>query len=179
MSDESVPENLRGTYGAFTQDSSGTRHLRALAEAGLTYLHLLPVFDIATIDENRANWRFPEGDLSNLPPNSPVPQEAVAAVRSQTRAPDEILVIDNGSDDGTREWLHQEPRRASYAPSMALVDTLRSAGHAAVISGAGPSVLVLATRESADAVGAAAGGRWRVRRPGIPPRGLESRRTDA
>ena len=81
VSDESVPENLRGTYGAFTQDSSGTRHLRALAEAGLTYLHLLPVFDIATIDENRANWRFPEGDLSNLPPNSPVPQEAVAAVQ--------------------------------------------------------------------------------------------------
>lgn len=81
VSDETVPEPLRGTYGAFTQNSDGTRHLRALAEAGLTHLHLLPVFDIATIDENRANWRFPEGDLSTLPPNSPVPQEAVAAVQ--------------------------------------------------------------------------------------------------
>ena len=81
VSDESVPENLRGTYGAFTQDSDGTRHLRALAEAGLTHLHLLPVFDIATIDENKANWQFPGGDLSNLPPNSPLPQEAVAAVQ--------------------------------------------------------------------------------------------------
>lgn len=97
---------------------------------------------------------------------------AALLVHAVTRAPEHLL-------DGTREWLHQEPRRASYAPSMALVDTLRSAGHAAVISGAGPSVLVLATRESADAVGAAAGGRWRVRRPGIPARGLESRRTDA
>ena len=44
----------------------------------------------------------------------------------------------------TREWLHQEARRTSYAESMALVDALRAAGHAAVISGAGPSVLVLA-----------------------------------
>lgn len=32
-------------------------------------------------------------------------QECVAAVRGQTRAPDEIIVIDNASDDGTREWL--------------------------------------------------------------------------
>ena len=32
----------------------------------------------------------------------------------------------------TREWLHQEARRSSYAGSMALVDALRAAGHAAV-----------------------------------------------
>lgn len=32
-------------------------------------------------------------------------QECVAAVRAQTHQPDEIIVIDNASDDGTREWL--------------------------------------------------------------------------
>ena len=32
-------------------------------------------------------------------------QECVAAVRAQERAADEIIVIDNASDDGTREWL--------------------------------------------------------------------------
>ena len=32
-------------------------------------------------------------------------QESVAAVRAQTRVPDEIIVIDNASDDGTRQWL--------------------------------------------------------------------------
>ena len=29
-------------------------HLKALADAGLTHVHLLPVFDIATINENKA-----------------------------------------------------------------------------------------------------------------------------
>ncbi|OJX93917.1 MAG: hypothetical protein BGO96_00165 [Micrococcales bacterium 73-15] len=46
----------RGTYRAFTRDIPGTRHLRALAEAGVTTVHLLPVFDIATIEEDRSRW---------------------------------------------------------------------------------------------------------------------------
>ncbi len=45
----------------------------------------------------------------------------------------------------TRDWLHQEARRPSYPATMELVDLLRSQGHAAVVSGAGPSVLVLTT----------------------------------
>ncbi len=32
-------------------------------------------------------------------------QECVAALRAQTRVPDEIIIIDNASDDGTRHWL--------------------------------------------------------------------------
>jgi GT2 family glycosyltransferase len=32
-------------------------------------------------------------------------QESINAVRSQTRLPDEIVVINNGSTDGTTEWL--------------------------------------------------------------------------
>lgn len=71
----------------------------------------------------------------------------------------------------TRDWLHQEARRPSYAESMALVDTLRAAGHAAVISGAGPSVLVLAT----DVAGAAAHApsQWRVLDPGFATAGVQ------
>lgn len=73
---------------------------------------------------------------------------------------------------GTREWLHQEPRRASYAASMALVDALRAAGHAAVISGAGPTVLVLTTRARAAEVVAPQGlGEWERLTPGVPSRG--------
>jgi homoserine kinase len=75
----------------------------------------------------------------------------------------------------TREWLHQEARRPSYAASMALVDALRADGHAAVISGAGPSVLVLTRRDRVDAVAAHARPGWRVITPGIPGQGASVR----
>ena len=83
-SDETVPEALRGTYGAFgVSDSDGVKHLRALADSGLTHLHLLPVFDIATISEDKSTWQTPTGDLAGYPPNSPEQQAAVAAVQDQ------------------------------------------------------------------------------------------------
>jgi homoserine kinase len=44
----------------------------------------------------------------------------------------------------TRDFLHQEQRRPAMPESLALVDRLRSDGLAAVVSGAGPTVLVLA-----------------------------------
>ncbi|CAM2976792.1 pullulanase-type alpha-1,6-glucosidase [Actinomyces slackii] len=54
--DSSVPAELRGTYRAFTvADSHGMRHLAELAEAGLSTVHLLPTFDIATIPERRSD----------------------------------------------------------------------------------------------------------------------------
>ncbi len=76
-SDPTVPEPVRGTFLAFALETNGTRHLSALAEAGLTHVHLQPVFDIATIDENKANWETPR-DLSGLPPDSEEQQEAIA-----------------------------------------------------------------------------------------------------
>ena len=45
----------------------------------------------------------------------------------------------------TEDFLHQSYRAEAYPKSMALVEKLRSAGVAATISGAGPSVLVLHT----------------------------------
>ena len=53
IGDSSVPEMHRGKYLAFTDTASaGMRHLRALADAGITDLHLLPVFDLATVPEH-------------------------------------------------------------------------------------------------------------------------------
>jgi len=95
---------------------------------------------------------------------------AALLIEAMTRRPD-LLV------PATREWLHQEARRPSFAPSMALVDALRADGHAAVISGAGPSILVLTTQDRAVdvVVHAALGGgcAWRRLEPGIPGRGVE------
>ena len=53
IGDRTVPAAHRGKYLAFTDaDTNGMRHLRALRDAGLTDIHLLPVFDIATIPES-------------------------------------------------------------------------------------------------------------------------------
>ena len=52
IGDASVPAAHRGKYLAFTDaNSAGMRHLRRLARAGLTDVHLLPVFDIASVPE--------------------------------------------------------------------------------------------------------------------------------
>jgi homoserine kinase len=90
---------------------------------------------------------------------------AALLVEAVSRRPDVLLAA-------TREWLHQEQRRASFPESMALLDVLRVRGHAAVISGAGPSVLVLTTQaQLEDACAQAQGSLWRVLRPGIPESG--------
>src|SRR5690606_29019955 len=50
--DPEVPDEHRGRYTAFDlSDSAGLRHLRGLAAAGLTHVHLLPVFDFATVPD--------------------------------------------------------------------------------------------------------------------------------
>ncbi len=50
----------------------------------------------------------------------------------------------------TEDRLHQEQRRPAMPDTLALIDRLRAAGHAAVVSGAGPSVLVLTRRQHGD-----------------------------
>jgi len=81
ISDETVPERLRGTYGAFAvRSSDGRDHLRSLADAGLTTVHLLPTFDIASIEEDRSAQATPACDLASLPPDSPEQQACVTAV---------------------------------------------------------------------------------------------------
>ncbi|MFN2167238.1 MAG: pullulanase-type alpha-1,6-glucosidase, partial [Anaerolineae bacterium] len=83
VNDPSVPDDLKGTYLAFTlRNSNGMRHLRALAQKGLTHLHLLPVFDIATIDEDKTTWQSPSfAELAAFPPDSTEQQERVEATR--------------------------------------------------------------------------------------------------
>ncbi len=79
INDQTVPAPLRGKYGAFTvADSDGMKHLRSLADAGLTHIHLLPVFDIATINEDPLARQEP------LIPQDAAPDSAAqaAAVRA-------------------------------------------------------------------------------------------------
>jgi pullulanase len=53
VGDSTVPAEHRGKYLAFTASgSNGMRHLKALADAGMTDVHLLPIFDGATVPES-------------------------------------------------------------------------------------------------------------------------------
>ncbi|MCV2358646.1 DUF3372 domain-containing protein [Paucibacter sp. TC2R-5] len=75
INDSSVPAAKRGKYLAFTEaNSNGMRHLSALAAAGLTDVHLLPVFDIASVNEKSCLTPMPAGA-----PDSDAQQATVAA----------------------------------------------------------------------------------------------------
>ena len=67
-----------GTYRAFTdKGSDGSKHLRELAKAGTSYVHLLPAFDIATIPEKKADRESADCDLASYPADSAEQQKCV------------------------------------------------------------------------------------------------------
>ncbi|MEW1962437.1 pullulanase-type alpha-1,6-glucosidase [Microbacterium sp. NPDC077644] len=80
IGDDSVPETERGTYLAFTRDSAGTAQLRELADAGINTVHLLPSFDIATIEEDREAQAVPDCDLASYGPADDAQQACIQAV---------------------------------------------------------------------------------------------------
>lgn len=81
IGDTTVPAARRGTYLAFAQAASaGMTHLRQLAAAGMTTVHLLPTFDIATIEEDRRRQETPDCDLASYAPDSDAQQACVGQV---------------------------------------------------------------------------------------------------
>ena len=61
INDPTVPAAHRGTYLAFTDTaSSGMTHLQKLAQAGLSHLHLMPLADFTTVQEDRTQQVVPQ-----------------------------------------------------------------------------------------------------------------------
>ncbi|MFG6460969.1 alpha-1,6-glucosidase domain-containing protein [Roseateles sp. DXS20W] len=76
LTDASVRPAWRGKYLAFTEaQSQGMRHLKALAKAGLTDVHLLPVFDLASVPERGCKTPV----VPDAAPDSDAQQAAVMA----------------------------------------------------------------------------------------------------
>jgi len=75
-------------------------------------------------------------------------------VAALTRRPEELLAA-------TEDRLHQPFRRTAMPASAALMDRLRGAGVAAVLSGAGPAVLALTTPTDPSEPGRWAPAGWR------------------
>jgi homoserine kinase len=84
---------------------------------------------------------------------------AALLVEALTRRPDLLLTA-------TVDRLHQQYRAAAMPASLELVDRLRAAGVAAIVSGAGPTVLALTDRTRAAALVQAG-------QPGFDALGLE------
>ncbi|MEV5962630.1 pullulanase-type alpha-1,6-glucosidase [Kribbella sp. NPDC051952] len=81
INDSTVPATHRGTYLAFADEGDGTKHLRALAAAGLNTVHLLPTFDIASIPET--GQQTPACDLKSFPADSDQQQACVTATAAK------------------------------------------------------------------------------------------------
>jgi homoserine kinase len=73
--------------------------------------------------------------------------------------------------DATEDFLHQSYRASAMPRSATLVAGLRAEGIPAVISGAGPTVLALTTRATAEAVAARHPRGWEVLPLAVEPTG--------
>ncbi len=77
INDATVPAPKRGKYAAFgVSGSNGMQHLVALAKAGMTDVHLLPVYDLGSVPENGCAVPAPSGA-----PDSEAQQELVGKTR--------------------------------------------------------------------------------------------------
>jgi pullulanase/glycogen debranching enzyme len=78
ISDSTVPAAHRGKYLAFTDaHSNSMRHLGDMQKAGLSHIHLLPAFDIASVNETGCGTP----SIPNAAANSSDQQAAVEAAR--------------------------------------------------------------------------------------------------
>ena len=122
--DASVPAADRGKYLGFTHaQSSGMRHLRSLREAGLSDIHLLPVFDIATVPETGCT-------TPAIPPAAPDSQAQQAAVMREAAQDCFNWGYDPlhfGAPDGSYASDAQDPA-ARVRELRAMVQALHAAG---------------------------------------------------
>ncbi|WP_246136479.1 homoserine kinase [Leekyejoonella antrihumi] len=164
---EGHPDNASASvYGGLTlswrdDERAGWRTVRPPLHPDIVPVVLVPD---ATLSTDKARSAL----AATLPLRDAASTAGRAAllIEAMTRRPDLLL-------PATREWLHQEARRPAYAPSMALVDRLRADGLAAVISGAGPTVLVLAAVRDVPRITAPDAG-WQILTPGVPDTGIRA-----
>lgn len=163
--DNAAPALLGGLTVAWSQDAGAGGQPGAVRAARLP-VHR-DVAPVAIVPPGHLSTHAARGVLPAQVPHADAAWQAgrsALLVEALGRRPDLLL-------DATGDRLHQGYRRAVMPASLALVDALRAQGVAAVVSGAGPTVLVLARRladgtTDADAAVAAAFGGvmagWRV-----------------
>jgi homoserine kinase len=153
---EGHPDNvapcLAGGLTIAWQTPSGPRLTRLDVAPGVRPVALVPDARLAT---ERARGLLPE-----MVPHAEAAANsgrAALLIAALTATPGLLL-------DATEDRLHQSYRAPAMPESIALVERLREKGVAAVVSGAGPTVLALTFRAGeVDSIGAEVGSSWHIR----------------
>jgi len=139
--DNVAPCLLGGAVLSWEEEAGGVRADRLALSDEVLPVVLVPSGTLAT--------QVARGLLPDVVPHGDAAFNAGRAallVHALTQEPGLLLAA-------TEDRLHQRQRAEAMPDTMALVDRLRAAGHAAVVSGAGPSVLVLTRRHPDDPPG--------------------------
>ncbi|SDQ26050.1 homoserine kinase [Leucobacter chromiiresistens] len=128
--DNVAPALFGGLTIAWTTEQ-GPRFKRLMVHRGVAPLVLVPSFTMSTeLARSLQPKQVPHEDaVFNV-------SRSALLIAALTQSPELLL-------EATEDRLHQNYRGAAMPATRDLIGELRSAGHAAVVSGAGPSVLVL------------------------------------
>ena len=134
---EGHPDNVApALFGGLTiawEDEAGPHHKKLFVHRGVSPLELVPSHKMSTA---LARSLQPE----SVPHDDAVFNVSRSAllIAALTQSPELLM-------SATEDRLHQDYRAAAMPETDALIRLMRAHGHAAVVSGAGPSVLVLAS----------------------------------
>lgn len=154
---EGHPDNVApALFGGLTiawMGQDGPQHKKLLVHRGVSPLVFVPEFTMSTsVARSLQPLHVPREDaVFNV-------SRSALLIAALTQSPELLLAA-------TEDKLHQDYRAQAMPETNALVRALREEGFAAVVSGAGPSVLVLADGpgrrlEAADLVARVADTRW-------------------
>lgn len=133
---EGHPDNVApALFGGLTiawNAQDGPRSKKLSVHRGVSPLVLVPDFTMSTeLARSLQPEQVPYADaVFNV-------SRSALLVAALTQSPELLL-------EATQDRLHQDYRGEAMPRTRDLIKTLRQAGHAAVVSGAGPSILVLA-----------------------------------
>jgi homoserine kinase len=134
---EGHPDNVApALFGGLTiawEDESGPHHKKLFVHRGVSPLELVPSHKMSTaLARSLQPQSVPHDDaVFNV-------SRSALLIAALTQSPELLLAA-------TEDRLHQDYRAAAMPETDAIVKLMREHGHAAVVSGAGPSVLVLAS----------------------------------
>ena len=130
---DNVAPSLFGGLNIAWKEDGGPKHKKLYVHRGVSPLVLVPKTKMSTeLARSLQPDSVPHGDaVFNL-------SRSALLVAALTQSPELLLAA-------TEDRLHQSYRASAMPETVALIELLRSKGHAAVVSGAGPSVLVLSS----------------------------------